>query len=450
MTALDTNSTASRKTPASWFYRPLFPAHWERRPLYSMAQWVNGLAYRNIEFSATGRPIIKIAEIKSGISGQTKFTEQNFDESVRVRKGDLLFSWSGQPETSIDAFRWRGPEGWLNQHIFRVTPAAGIDSTFLFYLLRYLNPHFVAIAGNKQTIGLGHVTKHDLENIEAALPDRQEQRAIAHTLGTLDDKIELNRRMNETLESMARALFKSWFVDFDPVRAKLEGRDTGLPEPIANLFPDRLVDSWCGEIPEGWKTGRLADIASLNPESWNTRNPPEDVLYVDLANTKWGQIEKVEPYSWRSAPSRARRVLRTGDTIIGTVRPGNGSFALIGRDGLTGSTGFAVLRPCTSNDREIVWCTATSQDNLDRLAHLADGGAYPAIRPQAVAGTRTVLGDLPVRRAFSSMAALWLDRIERNNRESWTLAGMRDALLPKLISGEMRMRDAEKTAGVIA
>ena len=152
-----------------WLYHPQFPEHWGRRPLYSMAQWVNGLAFRNIQFSETGMPVIKIAEIKGGISGQTKFTEQTFEESVHVIAGDLLFSWSGQPETSIDAFWWKGPEGWLNQHIFRVTPEQNVDEAFFYYLLRYLRPNFVAIARNKQTTGLGHVTKQDLGEIEAAL-----------------------------------------------------------------------------------------------------------------------------------------------------------------------------------------------------------------------------------------------------------------------------------------
>ena len=95
------------------------------------------------------------------------------------------------------------------------------------------------------------------------MPPLDEQRAIAHILGTLDDKIELNRRMNETLEAMARALFKSWFVDFDPVRAKAEGRDPGLPKHLADLFPDRFVDSELGEIPEGWEVGTIDDVTSL-------------------------------------------------------------------------------------------------------------------------------------------------------------------------------------------
>ena len=427
-----------------WLFHPVFPKHWRSRVLHSMATWVNGLAFKRIQFSATGRPVIKIAEIKGGISGQTRFTQQTFDDSVFVRPGDLLFSWSGQPETSIDAFWWRGPEGWLNQHVFRVTPGEGLDTTFFYYLLRYLKPNFVGIARNKQTTGLGHVTKRDLENLEAAYPDLPEQRAIAHVLGTLDDKIELNRWMNETLEAMARALFKSWFVDFDPVRAKMEGRDTGLPQDIADLFPDRLVDSEMGEIPEGWCASTLADVALLNPASWSNRNAPDRILYVDLANTKWGYIDDIQIYMWADAPSRGRRVLRRGDTIVGTVRPGNGSFALIDRDGLTGSTGFAVLRPTNATEREIVWCAATSHDAIERLAHLADGGAYPAVRPKAVLDTVVVLPDTRVRLTFSSLAAPLLNRLQAYQREARTLAALRDTLLPKLMSGEILLAEAEK------
>ena len=282
-----------------------------------------------------------------------------------------------------------------------------------------------------------------LRTVEIPLPPLSEQRAIAHILGTLNDKIELNRRMNETLEALARALFKSWFVDFDPVRAKLAGRDPGLPKHIADLFPDRFVAPELGEIPEGWEVGTIEDIASLNPESWSTRNAPEEVIYVDLSNTKWGCIEKLETYPWKAAPSRARRVLRHGDTIVGTVRPGNGSFSLIGRDGLTGSTGFTVLRPKTPSDAELVWCAATSQDNIDRLTHLADGGAYPAVRPEAIAATTLPLADCATRGAFSSVAASLLNQADANKQQSHTLAALRDALLPELISGDLSVKDAE-------
>ena len=190
----------------------------------------------------------------------------------------------------------------------------------------------------------------------------------------------------------------------------------------------------------------LADVAVLNPESWSTRNAPDRILYVDLANTKWGSIKEIRTYSWGKAPSRGRRVLRQGDTIVGTVRPRNGSFALIDRDGLTGSTAFAVLRPLDLTERELVWCAATSPDTIDRLAHLADGAAYPAVRPRAVLETVVALPDARIRRAFSSLVAPWVNRLQEHQREARTLAALRDTLLPKLVSGEVRTRGAESFA----
>ena len=246
-------------------YYPKHPGHWERRSLYSLAQWVNGLAFRNIQFSSSGLPVIKIAEIKGGLSRQTKFTQQTFDEAVYIRSGDLLFSWSGQPETSIDAFWWRGPDGWLNQHIFRVTPRDDIDRDFFYYLLRYLRANFVGIARNKQTTGLGHITKKDLEDIEAAYPPLAEQRAIADVLGALDDKIEQNRQTAEALERLAQATFRAWFVDFEPVKAKAAGADSfpSMPQHVFDSIPTRFVDSEIGPVPEGWEVKTISESIRL-------------------------------------------------------------------------------------------------------------------------------------------------------------------------------------------
>src|SRR5690606_646616 len=120
------------------------------------------------------------------------------------------------------------------------------------------------------------------KSFEFLLPSLDEQRAIAHILGTLDDKIELNRRMSETLEAMARALFKSWFVDFDPVRAKAEGRAPRLPKPLADPFPARLVDSELGEIPEGWEVGTLGDVAESPRRSLQPHGISADTAYIAL------------------------------------------------------------------------------------------------------------------------------------------------------------------------
>ncbi len=170
---------------------------------------------------------------------------------------------------------------------------------------------------------------------------------------------------------------------------------------------------------------------------------PAESVVCALQSTAQSMLEHVMAsmvHESRPYPRRLAGCSITGSGVV--VRLGNGSFAFIGRDGLTGSTGFAVLRPYESNDREVVWCAATSRDNIDRLAHLADGGAYPAVRPRAVTGTLAASADLPVRRAFSSMTTLWIERIEHNRRECHALATMRDALLPKLVSGELQVENA--------
>lgn len=324
-----------------------------------------------------------------------------------------------------------------------------LESRYLYYAMCGNEYRHEVLASATGTT-VKHTSPNRIRRFHFRLAPPFEQRAIAHVLGTLDDKIDLNRRMNETLEAMARALFKSWFIDFDTVRAKMEGRDPGLPRPLAALFPARLVDSELGKIPEGWKAGTLGEVAFLNSESWKPSRPPEAIRYVDLTSTKWGYIEHIEPYTWNDAPSRARRVLRKGDTIVSTVRPGNGSFALIDEEGLTGSTGFAVLRPNEATDRELVWCAATSSDNIDRLSLLADGGAYPAVPPGDVLSTPVAVAQPEVREAFSRLSDSLFDRIEEGKRESGNLAALRDALLPKLISGDLRLRNAESMVGAVA
>ena len=426
----------------NWLYHPQLPRHWKRKSLYAMAHWVNGLAFREIQFSTTGKPVIKIAEIKGGISGQTKFTQQTFDESVRIRSGDLLFSWSGQPETSIDAFWWRGPEGWLNQHVFRVTPINGVDSTFFFYLLRYLKPNFVAIARNKQTTGLGHVTKRDLENIEAALPGLSEQRAIAHVLGTLDDKIELNRRMNETLEEMARALFKSWFVDFDPVRAKAAlaspALDTSnwsrerarayldkMNKNIVDLFPDRLIDSELGEIPEGWEVtalGELIELAYGKALKADDRKPGAIPVYGSNGQVGWHD----------------ERIVAGPGIVVG--RKGNpGIVTWVHSDFFPIDTTFYVVPKNSNHLLTFLFFALVAQD----LPSVSADSAVPGLNRNLAYMNLQVVPDRTVFEEFDNYVESIFTRRHDLKEESRQLSAQRDVLLPKLVSGELRTRNSQ-------
>ncbi len=430
-----------------WLYRPEFPEDWQRRSLYRLAKWVNGLAFRDVQFGPNGKPVIKIAEIKGGISGQTGFTDQVFDESVHVWPGDLLFAWSGQPETSIDVSWWRGPEGWLNQHIFRVTPGQEVDRTFFYYLLRYLRPNFVGIARNKQTTGLGHVTRRDLESIEAAFPSIPEQRAIAHILGTLDDKIELNRRMNKTLEAIARALFKSWFVDFDPVRAKSEGRDPGLPPHLADLFPDSFGNSELGEIPRGWRVSGLDEIATFLNGLALQKYPPDDgdsLPVIKIAQLRAGHTDGADRASADIPPAY---VVEDGDTLFSW----SGSLEVEIWCGGRGALNQHLFK--VTSDRFPKWFYYFwTRHHLADFRGIAAGKATTMghIQRGHLSAARVVLPPPPLVEAMSAHLDPLFGALVSRRLQCRTLAALRDALLPKLISGELRVQAAERFIGECA
>lgn len=171
-----------------------------RKPLFDLAIWKNGLAFKKIDFSADGVPVIKIAELNNGIGPNTSFSKGDYGDEVRLHRGDLLFSWSGNPQTSIDVYKYPMDDGWLNQHIFKVTPnETMVSKDFLFYLLKYLKPHFTQIATNKQTTGLGHVTIADLKRMSVVVPVKHIQDRIVSIVKTIDDKIEVNNEINKNL-----------------------------------------------------------------------------------------------------------------------------------------------------------------------------------------------------------------------------------------------------------
>lgn len=366
-----------------------------------------------------------------------------------IHEGDIVFSRVG----SVDrrALVSSKEDGWLfSGRCLRVRPKQELlDSTYLSYFFgsvgfkKYIRS--IAVGATMPSIN----TKI-LSEIPIYYPEVIKQKTIAKILKSLDDKIGLNQRKNKTLEEMAQALFKCWFVDFEPTRAKMAGESPdsicqrlNLTADILALFPDKLTESSLGLIPEGWSEENLSEFCDLNPTSWTKRNAPERVEYVDLANTKWGAINSTEEYDFPDAPSRARRILQVGDTIVGTVRPGNGSYAWIGKNGLTGSTGFAVLRPKEEHFSEFVYLAATSAENIEHLAHLADGGAYPAVRSEIVLATRCLIPMDGLIREFSSVVKTFFKLRETNSTSTKTLTQIRDTLLPKLLSGEISVGEAK-------
>ncbi|MEZ8289930.1 restriction endonuclease subunit S [Vibrio sp. 10N.237.312.B06] len=330
------------------------------------------------------------------------------------------------------AFQAKG-KFWVNNH-------AHIFSEKEDGILDYLEYYFSVLNIGAYITGAVQpkLNKANLDKIEIPIPPLEERLKLNGVLNSFRDKSRLNRRINQTLEEMAQAVFKSWFVDFDPVKAKMNGEQPeGMDAATASLFPEKL-DSETG-IPVGWSQGVIADIAKLNAKSWTKKNQPEQVHYVDLANTKNGVIETVTSYGFSEAPSRARRILNSGDTIVGTVRPGNRSFAFIGdtEQPLTGSTGFAVLSPKEECWTSFVYLATTNDDSIDEYARLADGGAYPAIKPVVVADTPCAIPTKDIAQKFLQLTGSMLKKAHQNRLENEELAKLRDTLLPKLLSGEI-------------
>ncbi len=381
------------------------------------------------------------------VSGEFAFVTEQKAQSLEgniARPGDIMFTQRGTLGQVSVVPVGQHDRYLVSQSQMKLTVDPSLaDPLFVYYVFSTAEQKEY-IQQNAIQTGVPHTNLGILRNTPVPLPPLPEQRTIVRILGTLDDKIELNRRMNETLEAMARALFQSWFVDFDPVRVIGEGRALHLSAQLADLFPRSFEGSELGDIPTGWVAGTLASIANLNPEAWYRETRPAAIRYVDLSNTKWGRIEAVTPHSREDAPSRAQRVLRPGDSIVGTVRPGNGSYAFVSEEGLTGSTGFAVLRPKQPSYAEFVYLAATARENIDALAHLADGGAYPAVRPEVVMATPIAKPPDEILAAFSRLTKPWFEKCSVNHREADTLAALRDTLLPKLISGELRVKDAER------
>lgn len=298
-----------------------------------------------------------------------------------------------------------------------------------------------------------------LRTITIPVPPLEEQRAIAHILGTLDDKIELNRRMSETLESMARALFKSWFVDFEPVRAKMERRNPGLSQSIADLFPARLVDSEFGEIPEGWKVVTLGDIAeTVNGRSYKSADLEEsNTALVTLRSFARGGGYRPDGLKAYTGTYRPEQVVRPGEVVVACTDVTQAA-EVIGRPAivqptsryntLVASLDTAIVRPTgDSVGCAFLYCLMRTDQFVDHTLAHTTGTTVLHLAKNAIPSFSFACPPQEIVDRFQSISQSALERVRLIGKESETLADVRDTLLPKLISGELRVKDTEKMIG---
>ena len=291
-----------------------------------------------------------------------------------------------------------------------------------------------------------NVSASQLAEIPYPNLDKSEQRAIARVLGTLDDKIDLNRRMNQTLEAMARTLFQDWFVDFGPVRAKLEGREPYLPPELWALFPDWLGDSELGEIPEGWGVGVLNDSIEIlsggTPRTSVSEYWDGDIPWYTAkdapASSDIFVMATERAITQAGVDNSSTNVLLAGTTTI-TARGTVGRLACLGIPMAMNQTCYGIRGASGYPDYFTYWNVRNTVSELQARTH---GTIFDTITRETFKIAETVLVPIDVAQAFESVATALMKRILNNLKESCSLTAQRDVLLPKLVLGEVWVGDA--------
>jgi len=342
----------------------------------------------------------------------------------------------------------------LSQNLMKVTVnPERADPRFIFYFYRSsFGQHEIMSRVNPTGVPCISKPLSSLRQFMVRLPsDVNEQRAIAHILGTLDDKIELNRQVSETLEAIARTIFKSWFVDFDPVRAKTEGRDPGLPQHLAVLFPDSLEDSEMGEIPKGWQVGTLGALCQ-KPQYGFTASArekpvgPKFLRITDINKLPWIEWALV-PHCEISKEEFDQYRVRTGDVLIARMAdPGHG--VMIEEDVEAVFASYLIrFRPRDSSYARFVQYWLRSKSYWDLVGARYAGTTRASLNAQVLSAFQIIVPPKPLAAAFAEKIAAIRRRLIGSVAESHSLASIRDTLLPRFISGSLHIRNVERIIG---
>ncbi len=394
-----------------------------------------------------GPRFLRITDIVSGHINWNAVPYVAADDETTAKyalnDGDIVLARTGA-STGASAYVKRPPPAVFASYLVRLKTKPEFDSRFLGYYLKsqdfwtFIN----GVLGDKSAqpnASASTMTKAPLR----APRDKNEQRAIAHILGTLDDKIELNRRMNETLDALARTLFKSWFVDFDPVRAKAEGRDPGLPQPLADLFPDSFEHSELGEIPRGWKVGTLSELCSTQygytASAVDEPVGPKLLRVTDINKRNWIEWAEV-PHCAVEPNARKSYALGLGDLVVARMADPGKSAIIEQRVDAVFASYLVRLKTTSLANSYYVYGFLKSDLYAEYAAGAKSGSVQANMNARVIVGASLVIPSPPILEQFLLAILPLRQRLAAGVRESRTLAALRGTLLPKLISGELRAK----------
>lgn len=428
------------------------PPDWTWSRLDDVCDGVFDCPHSTPELTEHGPYVARSQDIRTGVfrfEQAARVSEETYQERIRRAKpqhGDLLYSREGTyfgiaAEVPINS------QICLGQRMVLIRPN---QSKIHFRFLRFwLNSPLISafITGFRDGSVAERLNLPVIRGLPIVIPPLETQKAIASVLGALDDKIELNRRMNRTLESMARAIFKSWFVDFDPVKANVEGRSLeGLSADVQKMFPS----SFDGDVPTGWKIGTFDELGHLARQTLNPNGFPDEFFdHFSIPAFDTGQVPVNEP---GSGIMSNKTVVQPGSILISKLNPRTPRVWLpttTNERRPIASTEFMVVVPRDPSIREFIYCTFTSDGFTETFSSKVTGtsNSHQRVKPSDLMGAEMVLPSANLITHFSSSVQPMLERIASARLESQILAATRDALLPKLLSGEVRVDEAEQEIG---
>ncbi|WP_199153342.1 restriction endonuclease subunit S [Chromobacterium sp. ASV23] len=418
--------------------------------LSDLANIQGGYAFKSADFGDNGVAVVKIANIQPPVivlNGVDRVAPEKLAglERFRLSDGDILMAMTGATVGKVARFKETEP-AYLNQRVARISSKKGKAFDDFIYAVVSLPGFDSLIEGASAGSAQANVSAAGIGSVQISRLAEGEQLAIGEIARVFDDRITLLRETNATLEAIAQALFKSWFVDFDPVRAKMEGRaPEGMDEATAALFPDGFEESELGLVPRGWRLLTLEDAYEINP----TRKLKKGVgaPYLDMAGVSTSG-HSVSGVTEREMGSGTKFI--NGDTLLARITPclENGKTAFV--DFLTdeqtgwGSTEFVVLHPKAplppyhgyllarhSTFREFAIQSMSGTSGRQRVQNDVLG-RFPVVVPSNA-----------VANIFSEVVGSIQQKISANHQQAQTLASLRDTLLPRLISGQLRLPEAE-------
>jgi len=381
---------------------------------------------------------IDIASVDNGFitaAQEIKFSEAPTRARRIVKNKDILLS-TVRPNLRHYAFVQNAKDNTIASTGFAVISCKNINPRFLYYFLTSNNvTDYLSAIAESHTSTYPSFPPEILEELEIPFPSEDEQEKIANILGTLDDKIELNRQMNQTLEAMARAIFKSWFVDFDPVYAKMEGRDYPLPPETMDLFPDEMEESELGLIPKGWRVGTIGDIADNLKYVVHPNEVNEATYYIGLEHMPRKNIA-LDTWDYSEKVTSNKYAFSKGNILFGKLRPYFHKVGITPVDGIC-STDIIVVNGKDNDYQNLLLFLLSSTVFVNSVSAASTGTKMPRTDWKYMQSYEIPLPPEIILKKFNSIVKSMVEKIVLNIHTSKNLENFRDVLLPKLIKGEL-------------